>query len=728
MPRLARVALPLKIPRDLTYLVPDELAHRVIPGQRVRVPLKKKIVSGHVVSLEGGDYAGSLKTIVDVADDAPTLRPDVMRLCAWISEYYAAPIGEVLNLAAVPAAGGGVRYRLDPDAARPTAGLAGEICCLLARRWMSALAISRRFQADRVIATLLDLVDQKVVVRREARGVSRRGAVTADAVTAAAAAAAAARPAPVLPPLAAEQASASSAIISSMGRFAPILLHGVTASGKTRVYLEAIIEARRRGLTSLYLLPEIAMCLLLEDELAGLLPFCTIHSMLSPAEKAHRFAAIQAGEYSLVIGTRSALFSPLPDLGLIIVDEEHDASYKQDERVRYNARDAAVMRAKFGGIPVVMGSATPSIETYQLGLDGRYETLSLPSRFAGRPLPASRVVDMRGKKRGFMSVELREAMLERLRAGEQVILLLNRRGYAPSLICNACGGVFRCPDCQVSMVYHRDPDCFLCHYCGLSRAQPQQCSECGESRFALTGEGTEKVMEVLQTEIAGYRVDRLDSDVSTSPARVRQILQEFGSGAIQVLVGTQMLAKGHHFPMVTLVGVITMDHLLGLPDFRAAERVFQLVAQVAGRSGRGELPGEVIIQTRYPQHYALRAGCSQDYGQFFDQEIRYRRTLGYPPFSSLALITFRDAERTRAARHARAFGGLMERLRAPAACVIGPVFAPIPRIKAKWRVQILLKGPKKAVRETLRKTLLYAERNKMKFGDHAVDVDPVDLM
>lgn len=723
MPRLARVALPLKIPRDLTYLLPEELAHRVMPGRRVRVPLKKKIVSGHVVSLEGGDYTGNLKPIVDVADDAPSLRPDVMRLCAWISEYYAAPIGEVLRLAAVPAAGGGARYRLDPDAAHPSSGLAGEICRLLARRSMSASALSRRLDADRVIATLLDLVDQKVVVRLAARGASRRGA---GAVSAAAANACPA-PAP-LPPLTAEQASASSAIISSMGRFAPILLHGVTASGKTRVYLEAIIEARRRGLTSLYLLPEIAMCLLLEDELDGLLPFCTIHSMLSPAEKAHRFAAIQAGEYSLVIGTRSALFSPLPDLGLIIVDEEHDASYKQDDRVRYNARDAAVMRAKFGGIPVVMGSATPSIETYQLGLDGRYETLSLPSRIAGRPLPASRVVDMRGKKKSFLSVELREAMLERLRAGEQVILLLNRRGYAPSLICTACGGVFRCPDCQVSMVYHRDPDCFLCHYCGLRRVQPQQCSECGESRFALTGEGTEKVMEVLQSEIAGYRVDRLDSDVSTSPTRVRQILQEFGSGAIQVLVGTQMLAKGHHFPMVTLVGVITMDHLLGLPDFRAAERVFQLVAQVAGRSGRGELPGEVIIQTRYPQHYALRAGCSQDYGQFFDQEIRYRRTLGYPPFSSLALVTFRDAERTGAARHARAFGSLMERLRAPAACVIGPVFAPIPRIKAKWRVQILLKGPKKSVRETLRKTLLYAERNKMKFGDHAVDVDPVDLM
>lgn len=714
---VARVALPLKGVPELTYEVPDALARRLQPGHRVVVPLKGKVRAGCVVAV-GGEYEGELRSILDIADPDPAISPEIMRLCTWISDYYAAPIGEVLRGASAGGPGAAhARYGLSESVARSGDDIHSAICRTIERRALTAAAIVRRLGHAGVIGALLDLVDDGTVVVKDRPS---RGAIVSATRDVAAV--------DSMPPLTSDQRVAVAGIVEAMGRFTPILLHGVTASGKTRVYIEAIQEARKRGRTALYLLPEIAMCLLLEDQLAGLIPFCTLHSMLSASEKARRFAEIRAGRVPLVIGTRSALFAPLRDLGVIIVDEEHDPSYKQEERVRYHARDAAVMRAKFQGIPIVMGSATPAIETYQLGLQGRYVTFTMKSRLADRPLPRARIVDMRSRRKELLSQEMKDEVLERLQRGEQVILLINRRGYAPFLICTGCGAVFRCGNCQVSMAYHKDIDAFLCHYCGAKQPQPQLCSVCQGGDFVLLGEGTEKVMESLQQVFAGYRVDRLDSDVSTSPNRVRKILQEFASGEIHVLVGTQILAKGHHFPRVTLVGIVTMDHLLGMPDFRAAERVFQLVAQVAGRSGRGDLPGEVIIQTRYPGHYALRAGCAQDYGEFFEREIGYRRTMKYPPFSSLVLLTFRDADKVRVARHGRAMSALLSKVRAKDTDIIGPVFAPIPRIKHRWGVNVLIRGEKKQVRDTLRRALLYARGNKLSLGDYVVDVDPLDLM
>ncbi len=713
--RLATVVLPVKLHKELCYSIPDELTHHIRPGQRVIVPLRGRTCVGYVTAI-GGSYDGEVKPIVDVAEADPSMTPEVFKLCTWISEYYAAPLGEVIRCS------GGIehiRYRtIGTGGESSLTGLRAEIFKQLATRPQNIASLALVLGRKQTLATVLDLVEEGLLTPVSNPEKKQKGpAGDASALSG-----------DPLPPLSVEQRQAVERILEAMGRFTPILLHGVTASGKTRVYMEAIFDVWRRGKTALYLVPEIAMTFILEKEFDGKMPFCVIHSQLSPVEKSRRLAGIHKGHYPLVIGTRSALFSPLPHLGLIIVDEEHDSAYKQEERVRYHARDAAVMRAKFQDIPIVLGSATPSLETYFLGSVSRYVTLTMKTRIADRVLPSARIVDMRRSKEGFLSDDLKQAVRDRLQKGEQSILLLNRRGYAPFLICTHCGTIFRCTNCQVSMVFHKEDDCFLCHYCGTRRPQPQACAECKDNRLLLVGEGTEKALESLQQIFAGYRVERLDSDVATSPTRTRRVLQEFAAGDIHILVGTQMLAKGHHFPQVTLVGILSMDHLLGFPDFRAAERVFQLVTQVSGRSGRGNVAGEVIIQTRFPEHYALKCGCNQNYEQFFSREIQYRKALSCPPFSSLILITCRDVDKARAARRGRSLEEIFKRFSKEGVDVVGPVFAALPKIRKKWRVNLLLKGEKKPLRETLRRALRFAEANKISLGDYTIDVDPVDLM
>lgn len=711
----ARVAVSLGVRKELTYSVPESLALHVGSGRRVVVTVKGRPVKGVVTEMLAMSEEG-LKPILDIGDIDPDLGPDIMRLCKWISEYYMAPLGEVLRLASASPSGGGLRFRWNPGSTIPPSGTAARICDLLGRRPRAAASLVRELGHAGTLATLSDLIRSGDVLASAPRSTRRErsGGVTPSASR---------------PPLTAEQRSAAAAIISAIGSFKPVLLHGVTASGKTLVYLTAVEEVVRRGQRALLLVPEIAMVIMLEESLAGLIPFCAIHSQVTPAVRARRIAEIRSGAYPFVIGTRSALFAPIPDLGLIVVDEEHDASYKQDERVRYNARDAAVMHAKFLGIPIVLGSATPSIETYNLASESRYELVEMPTRLSERGLPAPRIIDMRGKKRSeIISDELAAATLGRLQRGEQVILLHNRRGYALHLICNGCGAVFRCRNCQVSLVYHKELDRYCCHHCGAREAQPASCAACGDSRFVLMGEGTEKVLEKLQSMFAGYRIERIDSDVATSEGRVRKLLAEFAAGEIHLLVGTQILAKGHHFPNVTLVGVISLDHLLGMPDFRAAERVFQLVAQVAGRSGRGDLQGEVILQTRHPAHYAITAGCAQEYAHFFAKELEYRRTLRYPPFASIVLITCQGRDKLKTSRNGRALAGLLEKFRAPDVEMAGPVFAPIPRLRELWRVNLMLRGPKKPLREMLGRFRSYSDKNKLRYGQFVIDVDPQSLM
>jgi len=711
-PSLIRVVFPVKLQKELTYGVPEGLARFVQPGVRVIAPLRRRTCAGYIVGV-GGEYDGPVKPILDVADPSPAVTPDVLELCQWMSDYYAAPLGEVLLYATAMEI---VRYRITSAGQEqaPPGGRLSEILSHLTRRPRSPESVAKLAGREMVHAALLELVERGFAEAILPK-LRRRPEEPAPAAT--------------LPPLTAEQRVAAGTIVDSLGRYSPIVLHGVTASGKTRVYMEAILAAHARGESSLYLVPEIAMTILLEREFSGVLPFCTIHSQLSPSAKARRFAEIRTGRHPLVIGTRSALFAPLPNLGLIVVDEEHDSSYKQDERVRYSGRDAAVVRAKQRNIPIVLGSATPSLETYQNGATGKYTIVSMRSRLADRSLPASRIVNMRSQAReGIISEELKRAMEERLAKGEQVILLLNRRGYSPFLVCNTCGSVLRCRDCQVSMVFHKEMDIFLCHYCGARQKQPELCPECRGSGLFLLGEGTERAVDIVRTMLAGYRVERLDSDVAVNPELTRRLLSEFSSGAIHVLVGTQMLAKGHHFPNVTLVGVLSIDHLLGFPDFRASERVFQLVTQVSGRSGRGDRPGEVIIQTRYPSHASLVCGSHQDYDEFFQREIHYREALRYPPFTSLILVTCRDEDRVRAARRARTLADLFRKHCRGNVDVTGPVFAPLPKIRKKWRVNTLLRGDRKAMRETLRAALAFCEAHRVALGDFTIDVDPLDVM
>ncbi len=432
----------------------------------------------------------------------------------------------------------------------------------------------------------------------------------------------------------------------------------------------------------------------------------------------------------MVVGTRSAVFAPLPSAGLIVVDEEHDASYKQDESPRYHGRDVAIMRGKRGGALVVLGSATPSLESYRHADTGRYRRLTLPDRIGGRPLPAVRVVDMRDElaARGpdvVLSAPLAEAIDGRLATREQALVLLNRRGFAASLLCRGCGHTVECPDCSVSLTFHRAAGRARCHYCGYSRARPAACPRCSGTVIEHVGFGTERVQAEIERRWPAARVARLDRDTVRRRGAAARLLRRVARREVDVLVGTQMVAKGHDFPGVTLVGVVSADVGLGMPDFRAAERTFQLLTQVAGRAGRGGAPGEAIVQTLHPGHYGVRHACDQAYAPFYREELRFRRALRYPPVVSLVSAVVHGPLRDRAVRDAAALAG---RLRAAPRrfTVLGPAPAPLARLRGRYRVQLFLKGGRRReMREALLRILDEHPGLKRRV---VVDVDPVSML
>jgi primosomal protein N' (replication factor Y) len=556
-----------------------------------------------------------------------------------------------------------------------------------------------------------------------------------------------------LPPTAAPfslnaaQIDALATLTSALGAFHPFLLHGITGSGKTAVYLAAMQKALDRGLSSILLVPEIG----LTPQTAGLLDaafgqkVALLHSALTPEERSEQWRRIRRGDAPIVVGTRSAIFAPAPSLGLILVDEEHDQSYKQEETPRYNARDVAVMRAKLAGAVVVMGSATPSLESWHNAERGKYTRIELRDRVMNRPLPEVELIDMRrefqetGRDELFSRalIEQTKAALER---GEQALILLNRRGYSFAVMCRACGEKLDCQNCAIALTHHKAPSESLeevragqrleCHYCGYKRTVPARCPKCDSEHLFYLGAGSQQGEERLLEIFPGARIGRMDRDTVRGRGDLERLLARLHSGEINLLVGTQMIAKGHDIHSVTLVGVVGCDHTLSLPDFRAAERVFQLMTQVSGRAGRGDLPGRVVVQTYYPDHYAILAATAHDYKAFAERELKYRRWMHYPPFGVLANVLVQSQKMEEAARWAALLGkALIQNQNSGAVRVLGPCTAPIARIKNVYRFHMILKSAsRKALNAALRGMIAHADQAGIPRRNLVVDVDALRLM
>jgi primosomal protein N' (replication factor Y) len=522
------------------------------------------------------------------------------------------------------------------------------------------------------------------------------------------------------------------------GGYRAFLLHGVTGSGKTEIYIRAMREALRRGRTAMMLVPEIALTPVFSRRLRAHFgdAVAIFHSSLTAGERFDEWGRLKRGEARVVIGTRSAVFAPVRNLGVLVVDEEHEGSYRQQESPYYNGRDTAVVRAHKERAVVVLGSATPSLESFQNARQGKYRYLQLPSRIADRPMARAEILDMRDvfREKGKPSVfapELLEAIEETHARGEQSIILLNRRGYSSFVLCRSCGERINCANCDVTLTYHRSERSLVCHYCNLRQRTPDACPACKGPFMFFIGEGTEQIEEILRSRFPALRIARLDRDTTARRSTYEQAILSFAAGELDMLVGTQMIAKGHDFPNVTLVGVVSVDAGLAMPDFRSAERTFQLITQVAGRAGRGSLPGRVLIQTYHPHHYALRHACAQDYEGFFEEEINYRRSLSYPPFVALASLLVHGDDLARVQATADMLRGALDRANTERACrVLGPAPAPLARLRGEHRVQILLKSRSRPRLRTLVEMALGEATNTPGCdpGSINVEIDPVSLM
>ena len=539
----------------------------------------------------------------------------------------------------------------------------------------------------------------------------------------------------------AEQESALKLIRArfELGEFGVLLLHGVTGSGKTEVYMRAVQEMLARGKTAIILVPEIALTLWIGRQCrawfgARFEGVAVLHSALSDVERAREWWRVRNGEARVVVGTRSAIFAPLENLGLIIVDEEQESSYKQEETPRYHGRDVAIVRAKMENAAALLGTATPSLETYHHARSGKYELLTLASRVEQRAMASVEIVDLREDfakthETGPISASLHAGIQECLAQKTQALVLINRRGYSWSVLCRSCGASVQCENCSISMTHHKQRNRLECHYCGSLKPIPKQCPKCQSKYVYFFGEGSEHLEERLLKEFPGARIARLDRDTARTKRQYQETLGAFASGALDILVGTQMLAKGHDFQRVTLVGVVSADSSLSLPDFRAAERTFQLLTQVAGRAGRGELPGRVLIQTFYPEHYAIQDAVKQDYPAFYERETQFRRVMAYPPFTSLANVIVRDTHLEKAIRWSRQLSEYFSPHDGKGLRILGPAAAPIAKLKKEHRFQFLLKSPKRSLLgKVLSGAMTYLELKEIPETAVLVDMDPLSLM
>jgi len=798
------VSLPVPLDQSFTYRLPETLRHRAQAGCRVLVPFGSRNLTGVVVKTHDQPPGGALKEVLRLIDEEPVLDAELISLGRWISQYYCAPLGEVLR-GMTPLTGETRKTKLYSltDAGRDTArqlllGAADDDSTLQVLRLLEARPLSASYlqkklpQAASIIRSLekkgfIEIEDIEAqrdplrassarlraswlasypdgmkLTKRErelhaflelhpgthnlaeletsvagasqaARALARRELIKLEPETPTGVFAAEGPPRTLNP----HQLQAYQQIEEALrsGKFRTFLMHGVTGSGKTEVYLKSIDACIALGRSALLLVPEIA----LTPAMAGQFfhrfgdRVAILHSAFHDAERAEQWRRIRGGAATVVVGTRSGVFAPIRGLGLVVIDEEHDHSYKQQETPRYNGRDVAIVRAQAAGAVAILGSATPSLETRYNAAGGKYTLLELPERIEQRPMPEVEVIDMRQefletRKQATFSRRLVETVTERLEKGEQTMLLLNRRGFSSYVACRACGERLECINCAVTLTYHRRDRRMLCHYCNYAQKVPSVCPKCGSEYLHFIGTGSEKVEEELHRDFPTARIARMDRDTVSGKRHFETILHGFREGDFDILVGTQMIAKGHDIPNVTLVGVVSADIGLGLPDFRAAERTFQLLTQAAGRAGRGDLPGIVLIQTINPEHYAIRYASEQNYNGFYEKEIQFRKLMRYPPFCALANVLVRSQKQEDALTMSTELGRLLDP--APEGLkILGPAEAPVPKLKSEFRYQLLIKAAnRKRLNETLRELQRFAQERKWGPTSLVIDVDPLTLL
>lgn len=742
--RIASVALNLPLDRTFDYLIPEGLRGRVVVGGRVLVPFGARSgVLGYCVELKASTTVpeSSLKEMTRSLDQEPVFAPAMLKLARWMAEYYCCSLGEALH-AALPS---GVRrsqkrrkvrfacLQLDRSEAERIADqifdktpAQSKILRTLALMGGEAMAAELK-KSTSTSQPSLNALEKRGLLKFEVRLVEAEGPLTDLTAT------------PQRPPkLTAEQQKAYDIITERMkrARFDVVLLHGITSSGKTEVYLQCIAELVRLGKQAIVLVPEISLTPQTVRHFGGRFgKLAVLHSRLTEAERRRQWHRIRRGEADVVIGARSAVFAPVPSLGLLVIDEEHENSFKQDSTPRYHARDVGIVRARFDDALVVLGSATPSLESYHNSLVGKYTRVMLRHRIGRYPLPAVEVLNMRDEWAGrgrarVISRRLESCMHQSLARGEQVILFVNRRGFSPFIHCPRCGYVLKCPRCDITLNYHRGINALACHYCGFEQRPPSACPECGFERIRFSGTGTERVEAAVAELFPEHAAIRMDSDTTKARRAHEEKLGAFRTGRAQILIGTQMIAKGLDFPNVTTVGVVNADVVLHLPDFRSRERTFQLLAQVAGRTGRGPAGGRVIVQTFMPADPSIQAAARHDYEAFARHELPHRRELRYPPYGRIVRIICRG-RRLEAIEHyisdlAAALRKLCQEL-GDGSHVLGPAPSPIAQIRGRHRLHLMVKCPdSRSVRQ-----ILHHAGGLLKGPGGVkvvVDVDPVSML
>src|SRR5438309_207101 len=709
--RIAEVLLPVPVSRPYRYFVPDALAPRAVVGARVVVPVQRRRVIGVVLGVDDGTPDRALKPVADAPDPEPALSPALLELGRWISRYYGAPLGLALR-AILPGPLWSVQRPAGPAAvSERVVVLAQPLGSLLERERAFRRAPRRRaaYEALEALggsAPVRHLVDQLKLSPAVLDGLVQQGLARVERVAAVRDPFAGLSSPP--PPVLTEDQRRVVDLILAGPPDVPVLVHGVTGSGKTLVYLEVLRSVVASGHGAILLVPEIALTPQTVARVRGVFgdQVAVLHSGLSDGERADAWRALRRGERRVAVGPRSAVFAPVQRLGAIVVDEEHESSYKQGTAPRYHARDVALERARLegGGARVILGSATPSLETLHLAAVGKVVRFELPDRIGARPLPPVEVIDLRSAERvpearGVpWTVALDEAVRGALGRREQVILLLNRRGFATYLQCPACGDVRTCPRCAIALTVHQTPAALRCHYCGHEEPIPTVCRLCGKETQRMRGLGTQQLEHFVGLRFPEARIARMDLDTTSTKWAHHRVLERMAQGQIDILLGTQMIAKGLDFPNVTVVGVVDADTGLHLPDFRAAERTFQLVAQVAGRAGRGPKGGRVYVQTRAPDHHAIRAAAAHSVAQFAAVEVPLRAAPhpAYPPHVGLARFVASDPVAARAQEVAEGVAAWLRRANAErlheALSVLGPAPCPIARLKGRWRRHVLVKA------------------------------------
>jgi primosomal protein N' (replication factor Y) len=757
-----QVAVALPVGGAFTYTAKGDLAKNIGAGKRVLVPFSGRDVTGYILRAVPPENRKGLKDITAVIDPSPLFPSNMVKFFEWISDYYRYPIGLVIK-AALPT---GLNVTVSDNTKIPPKGWLDRVGVLkktfvsLSENAVIDRSVFKQERAPRNENEFLDMMsERKEIPFSEIKTAFSNGTYLVNKWIEKGFLKKSLRPVARditdetlfishKPPILSSKQKEILEKISDKLRtdsFFTCLLHGVTDSGKTEVYYHAVKFAQGLGKQSIIMVPEIALAFSLASLFRARLgnKVAIFHSALSPGERYDQWIKIAKGEADVVIGARSALFAPFPNLGLIIVDEEHDSSYKQEDKFRYQARDAAIVRAKLLDTLIVLGSGTPSIQSYQNAVSGKYGLLTMPNRIQRRELPDIKIVDMTGFEHDRFSADeniisppLKKAIGENLAQEKQSILFLNRRGFSSLYLCRFCGATIKCPNCEVSLTYHKYGNNLLCHYCNFRIHPPGRCPSCNKEALKPYGFGTEKVVEVLKEVFPEARVERMDRDAMRRKGNVQQILKRFLHHKTDILVGTQMVTKGHDFPNVTLVGVISADLSLNYPDFRAGEITFQLLCQIAGRAGRGGIPGKVIIQTFNPSHYAIKAAKNHDYQTFFLQETGLRKELNYPPFSFIANLRFLGNSKAKTQQIAQQIkikiGGILKnRIKSVEHIeILGPVEAPLSKLKGKYRQQMLIKSRRPGhLSQLLKEIEKFAGRYLGSSGVKLIiDVDPYQMM